>query len=375
MAAPHVIVGHILKLDPLVSLTPAGFADLIEGHVRVHFADGEIAKLQHKDPAFERRHNMVTRMHQAGIPAYVEVEPESRLLETLRIPDSGRVYGLFHDAATGDVTLQLDNSAKPFTLPRRHPRFEDYFPLLIRALTDRETVVVTENDRTGELIDIRRAARLAAPPAPVEPEAPPPRLEALSLPAAAAPASPADVLRMFRLVAEQTCDLAAPNRTCIPFRYPDNGCHARAHRMCRLIADAGFEPLKVWNYSTTPKKPLVVQTEDAPGCQVKWSFHVAAVLLQTNAAGKPDPMVIDPALFPDDGPVPVARWHGRQGPQDSCLVYTTPEPYLLLGPADVVYDPHDSLTIQELEKYRLLLEDRAADIPFHCAKRRAVPAG
>ena len=281
MALSHVIVGHILKLNPSQDPLTEGLEELVDGHLQVQFADGEIARISPSDPSFERRRHVLRRIHAAGLRAYVEVEPESRDLQTLRIPTAGRIHRLVREPS-GDVILDIDNSAKPYFLPRTHARYEDYLLLLTAAQVERGKVLVTENDRTGELIDIRRAAPQPLEEAALAP-AESPLLPISRLPVVR-PVGAGDIARMFDLVAARTCDPASATNVCIPFRYPDNGCHARAHKMCRLITAAGFEPLKVWNFSTDPTKPLVVQTSNAPNCQVKGSYPKSVINVRREAA-------------------------------------------------------------------------------------------
>ena len=51
---------------------------------------------------------------------------------------------------------------------------------------------------------------------------------------------------IFNAMAATSCDPLTVPVPCIPFRYPDDGCWARASEMCRLMIAMGRSPGKVW---------------------------------------------------------------------------------------------------------------------------------
>lgn len=360
MQSPHIIVHEISAFDPpidqLLDDHPAPPAEFL----RVRFEDGQIAKLEQGDPEFKGRKDMLAGLHRAGVPVYAEVEPESRVIRTLLVPSSGRVVALSRNPE-GDVVFHLDDSVKPFTLPAKHPRYRDYLFALREAQIDEVPVLVTESANESAIVDLRRS-RNPRPPAPLETATVP-----AVVPAALRPISPDQAKELFDLVSAQSCDPANPNGLCIPFQYPDDGCHARAHQMCRLIVAAGEQPAKVWNYTPDPQTPLVVKTRNSPKCEVLWVFHVAVAMLVQAPGEDIQIVVLDPSLFPN-GPVPVATWRDAQGDPTSCLVYTSPDPYLPPRPAHVDTDPTYKKTVQTLVKYQTLLKHRAGQIPFDCPK-------
>jgi hypothetical protein len=99
------------------------------------------------------------------------------------------------------------------------------------------------------------------------------------------------------------------SRSDIAFRYPTDGCYARAHLMVRHMVSLGYKPAKVWAFSRSKKEPLYARTANHPRGYVTWRWHVAPILRVREAGGKPRWYVIDPSLFTT--PVPVARWRGR----------------------------------------------------------------
>jgi hypothetical protein len=96
---------------------------------------------------------------------------------------------------------------------------------------------------------------------------------------------------MFTMVGGLSCQPLNPLAPCITFLYPDDGCYARAHEMCRLMGVQGVSSRKVFNYGS-----LVVQTKNHPSCQVSWGYHVAPTLRVRKSFPTVEEQVIDPAL-------------------------------------------------------------------------------
>lgn len=90
----------------------------------------------------------------------------------------------------------------------------------------------------------------------------------------------------------------------IPFRYPEDGCHARAHEMSQLLEKMGYITGKVFIEGN-----LRVETKNSPKGYVEWWYHVAPIIL-VETRGKLEPYVIDPSVF--DKPVPAEEWFAIQ---------------------------------------------------------------
>lgn len=94
----------------------------------------------------------------------------------------------------------------------------------------------------------------------------------------------------------------------IPFKYPEDGCYARAHEMSRLLEQKGILTGKVFIEGS-----LRVETSNSPKGYVEWWYHVAPVLL-VEKDGKQEVYVIDPSIF--DRPVPAEEWYAIQTKHD-----------------------------------------------------------
>jgi Glutaminase len=114
----------------------------------------------------------------------------------------------------------------------------------------------------------------------------------------------------------------------IPFNYPDDGCYARAHEMCRLMQAKGVECGKAWNYGNdfengTPT--LKVTTPVHPSGEVNWRYHVAPVVYVQDSAGHAARMVIDPSVAKQ--PIDAREWQDLQSDTKSRLEFSDSTPF------------------------------------------------
>jgi hypothetical protein len=107
----------------------------------------------------------------------------------------------------------------------------------------------------------------------------------------------------------------------IPYRYPKDGCYARAEVMARLLAASGYTVDKVFVVST---KGLRISTphggdqaDYGSPLEVNWWYHVAPVVYAQvdKLPAKPHAFVVDPSVA--QVPLTVRDWVGK----------TTPLPY------------------------------------------------
>lgn len=105
------------------------------------------------------------------------------------------------------------------------------------------------------------------------------------------------------------------NQADIPFRYPEDGCYARAHEMARLLELNGISSRKVFVFGN-----LSVKTPNAARGKVSWWYHVAPYVRVRQADGTVVEKVVDPSLF-SDGARSVAEWTGTQVAEskESCV--------------------------------------------------------
>ncbi len=140
-----------------------------------------------------------------------------------------------------------------------------------------------------------------------------------------------DALQLFNLVSAKSCVPGNWPPDCLPFLYPDHGCRARAHEMCRIILAAGFVPKKVWILPGAGSSGLEVATKHSPACKVTWTNHVAPVLNVVTSPTTVERYVIDPSLF--GGPVTLATWEAKVAGTNPYATTILPWHFFLKGGA------------------------------------------
>jgi hypothetical protein len=350
-------------LGTVVRITPPGREAAAEAarEATVEFEDGRSARLEPGDRRADGYLRVLEGLRNAGLPAYVEVEPATGRITVLRVPVVVRVEEVREDAA-GDLEVALHVSHARHHLRRANPDFDALAAALrdARRTGDPVAVAETESHEIVAVIPFRPRAELL-PPEPL------PR--------------PWFLLRLIRwilwwlrwrrcvsqrraqelfdLVASTTCDPLTVPPPCIPFLYPDDGCWGRAHEMCRLMIQAGASPRKVWIYGR-----LATPTKNNPNCIVYWGWHVAPTLCVRRRLfwffWWRREMVIDPSLFAT--PVTRATWKGVQGDPAAQLVGTSADVFHRSSGGNLTYDPTYAQTNAVLTTYRLALQTRSINV-------------
>jgi len=117
---------------------------------------------------------------------------------------------------------------------------------------------------------------------------------------------------IFNYLASQCCAIPGTHEVtpCISFQYVEDGCYARAHKMCWVINNKyHYNTQKVFSFANNGVNTLSVKADKWGGCCINWWYHVAPLLTIKTASG-PKAYVFDPAMF--DGPVTLSTWLGGQ---------------------------------------------------------------
>ncbi len=345
MARPNALVDEISSLSPSREALEARPGEIPSRSVTVNFQGGRSGQLDLAVPRSAVWADVLDSLRQAKEPVYVEIDPTTNVITELLLPREVRV-GEITPTATGDaVEVELIISQARHYLRRTNPDFQQLLNTLQTAQEEGNPVLVTETLDGYEIIDVRP---LPKPPAE--------RLEAPPL-VSRAPATPVTLQKaqqLFYLVSAKTCDPISAPSPCIPFFYPENGCWARAHEMCRLFIAESVQPEKVWIYGD-----LHAATQNSPSCKVGWRYHVAPTLLVSTVAAS-EVYVIDPSLFL--GPVRRAIWFDVQGDPSATLESSDASIYYRSkGGGYVVYDDASyTKTQRDLATYRNQLKLRSA---------------
>ncbi len=120
---------------------------------------------------------------------------------------------------------------------------------------------------------------------------------------------------MFDYIVHQSCGVPGPYGVdyCITFQYCEDGCYARAHKMCYVLNNRyHYATKKVFSFAYPSPSTLSVKAEKWGGCCIRWWYHVAPLVSIKTPTGT-KAYVFDPAMF--DQPVLLSTWlHAQQNP-------------------------------------------------------------
>ncbi len=365
MPNPNAIISTTIRLEPPLDRAP-GEILRSEGGMSVEL-EGRRVRL---DPADQRSAGfaqVLDGLSKLGMPVYVEVDPTTDVVTRVLVPAVSRVLSV--SPGEGALDVELDASHGRHTLRLGGPDSEELERHLRDAVKDGRPVILVEDD-AHDIIDVRAFTPDPDRPLPPFPPIPFPRPKPFWLlrllrwiwwwicwpwwwwrcPSAVR------AQQIFDAMAATSCNPLTVPPPCIPFLYPDDGCWARAHEMCRLIINMGLSPRKVW-IDHSPGYWLHVNTKNNPLCCVEWGWHVAPTLcVRGPGFFSTQRMVIDPSLFTT--PVSKATWKGVQGDPSATLTDTGPEQFWHGGGTDPTYASSNAI----LAQYRLTLQNRSNQV-------------
>jgi len=368
MPNPNAVLSTRIRFDPPLEGRDLGEA-VRGGNQAVDLGGDRRVTL---DPADERSVGLATVLNQlagTGLPAYIELDPASGSIDRLLIPTLGRVLSV-RGREGGGLEVQLDRSHARHVVPADSPDLEA-LERDLRAALDSKRPILLVTDFGGQVIDVRDFT-----PDPENPRPPFPEPGDEPLPMPWHPRrwwewilwpfrwlwwwirypwwwwhcpNRSQAQAIFDAMAATSCDPLTVPVPCIPFKYPYDGCWARASEMCRLMVAMGRDPAKVWIDGD-----LDAPSVNALNCHVLWGWHVAPTLCVRGAVpGRPwlaRRMVIDPSLF--TSPVTEGVWKGIQGDPNATLTETSRDVYWrIVQPTDPTY----YWTNIDLADYRLQL--------------------
>ena len=258
-----------------------GYTVLLDGERRV--------RLDPEDPRTPGYRSVFDQLREQRRPVYVEVDPERGTVVRVLLPLPTRVVRI--EERDDELLLELAGSHAVHLVDLRGADADELSSSLRAAHESRGGILVIE-DESHQVMDVMEFT-----PAPDGPALPP--FPQLPVPELLIPRPPfwrrlwdwfwdwllwwwrcpsaAAAQTIFDQLGATTCPPLTVPAPCIPFMYPDNGCWARAHEMCRLMLALGRAPRKVW-IKEGPQGPLRVDTKNNPNCHVQWWYHVAPTL-------------------------------------------------------------------------------------------------
>lgn len=281
MSNPKAIVSNIIRFEPKLDRTPEELLHAEHG-LSVELEYGLRVHLDFADPRSVGFVKILEGLSNLHLPVYLEIDPATSVITRLFIPHLSRATNI-HQGDEGELDIELEHSHGRHVLRRDQPNFEEFEKLLRKSVESREPVILTEDDKHN-IIDIRILKPGPDIPSPFSPET--------SLHKNRLSRWLKDLLRrigcwkwwpwwwfcclsktkaqqIFDAMNTTSCEPLAVPPPCIPFLYPDDGCWARAHEMCRLMINMGLSPRKVWIRSQWPNR-LHVDTKNNPACFVEW---------------------------------------------------------------------------------------------------------
>jgi Glutaminase len=304
MATIDTIVTPILKFEteapPPEQPDPGlrGFVDI---------ADDERAIILEPDhPSNQLYRHMLSLLAADQIVAFLDVERDTRILRAVTLAATGGVSAVDQES-TGEVVVQLVGSSRIYVLRPTEPGFGAMHQTLKDAFHEPARVSIKTKPASTDIEEVHRTGPFQGPTRTTGLKFGNALVETLTK------VSENVGKKLFAFLAQKTCPLPI-NSSCLPFRYPDDGCQGRAHLMCRdlLTASSGGSGLpnvvsgKIWRHHTVDRQAYEVATSNSPECKVNWLFHCAPLIRLTDNTLR----VLDPALFNE--PVPPEAWEARQ---------------------------------------------------------------
>ena len=364
MPKENAVVSIVVRIEPPLERPPAEMLRAEPG-LAIELEEGRRVRLDPDDARSPGFAQILDGLRSQRLPVYLEINPDTSAITRLLIPQVARVVGI-RPFERDALAVELEPSHAVHVLRSDAPDRAELERLLLDAERAGTTVAVSETD-AHEIIDVRAytpglEGPFFPPPKPPSPIQPPPVRPRRPWPNLILEplwrivcwlwwwlscVSTAKAQQVFDAMNATSCPPLTVPAPCIPFLYPDDGCWARAHEMCRLMINMGLKPRKVWIRGS-----LHVSTRNNPACSVRWGWHVAPTLCVRRCFFFTQRMVIDPSLFAT--PVSEATWKGVQGDPNATLADSDASDYYWGAT-----DPNYAQTNHYLAYYRLQLQNRA----------------
>ena len=280
---------------------------------RVTFKNSRtLAHLPLRSPDYSWMRNVLTLLKHVNRSA--ELLIEDGVIVDLWVADQGRAR--VRALEDGTLVVTLDRSAARYFLRKASTNFDSFVGLLRDADGKPLMLAVSEDGEIiaagGEVLDLDDRS---VPIGRCE-------IDPATLPLV----DPEDVQGLFDAVSCTTCPLPDASPGCVPFRFPDNGCWARAHAMCdHLRREHRVEAGKAWLYGD-----LGAATPNHRSGRVDWHNHVAPIVRV--GATSNDLIVLDPSVF--CRPATLAAWQDAVVEANGRLIITDASVYSQFRPCE-----------------------------------------
>ncbi len=213
----------------------------------------------------------------------------------IALKDFGRTVPVGIEKENGKFKVSFIITAQPYEI-KDSKENESYISMITQAVKDESPVHIFLKPNTNEIAKVEKATEedIRYFKSVLTKEV---REEAGKLTSVIP--NLATLNSLFAQIKNQACGTTTASSPCITFRYPVDGCYARAHKMRQILLNAGYDCEKQFVYGN-----LRASTGT---CCVSWVYHVAILVSFKNASGIVEKRIIDPSLF-SSGPVTDTAW-------------------------------------------------------------------
>lgn len=335
---------YFKKLSPVKDLTKPFGNESTTIALEVEFEDQTVASLYLSDAEVLCAEPILERSRASHSPIFVEIDNNEDRIVTVfpaiqRIPkfiDPSGKQVFFHSSPSSYL-LDPANPDRPLILT-----------VIQNAIDGREAIWVAVDPTHNEIVAAAESAAFEKKTSHSEIISFPERREARA--AAIGKTGLVEIFAKSR--AEEEFEEIKKLIEEVPFDYPNDCCHARAHKICAMLAERGFKSRKIWNFAGAfPLLGLCVSTPHVPDGIARWCYHVA-VLISVRTNSHAEDRVLDPALF--DRLATIDEWKQRQGDPTSHHEITDKQVYIREPNLEDKTDDDLSLTEESLKVWREL---------------------
>lgn len=191
----------------------------------------------------------------------------------------------------GRVTVSFMLTARPYYLNTQGENFKSCISLIERAIKERLSLKIVVVEGTTEIVSVKLLEDSLQKSIQKKIIINPLVEEGKSV---SVIPSETELNSIYQKIINQSCGSASSN--CIPFRYPVDGCFARAHAMRRILLENGYDCQKIFLYGNLAANN---------GCCVTWRYHVAPLVYVKTSSGTVS-RVLDPSLL--KAPATIDSW-------------------------------------------------------------------
>ncbi len=155
MARPSVIVDGVSEVATAAHLRGERLAPTTPAILRVKLRGGQSVLLDMNLPQSAIWADVLQSLRDTGQPAYVEVNPETKVITQLLLPRAVMVESVAPTVEKDGVQVELMISHARHFLRRSNANYNQLLRALETARKEKATVLVTETPDTHEIIDVR----------------------------------------------------------------------------------------------------------------------------------------------------------------------------------------------------------------------------